>query len=119
KAAVLRVDGVAVGPIRMIVWVDVAIKSWAIIQVLTGKLVALPHENTGEAAAVRLEGILHADVGARARLDPVVTGELRELEQVRVVEDEAFRILVGQAALSARFLVGDDLADRLDGVRRA
>ena len=39
-----------------------------------------------------------ADIGARAALLPVVAGELVPLEEVRVVEDEALRILVRQLA---------------------
>ena len=50
-------------------------------------------------AVVGLEGVLHADVGARARLEAVVARELVDIEQQRVVEDQALGVLVRQAAL--------------------
>ena len=78
---------------------------------------ALARKDARIAAVVGLEGVLQADVGARAGLDAVVAGELVPLEQVGVVEHEALGILVGQVVLPHAVLAGDDLADGLDDVR--
>src|SRR6185295_9330219 len=80
-------------------------------------MIALAGEDTSIATVVGLEGILQADVGARAGLDAVVAGELRHLEQIGVIEDEALGILVRQPVLLDRSLASDDLADRLDDMR--
>ena len=60
--------------------------------------------------------VLNADVGAAAAFDAVPAGELVDLEQVGVVEDQALGILVRQLADAGLVRPHDDLRDRLDGL---
>ncbi len=89
------------------------------IDVVASEMVALACEKAGKSTVVRLIGVLQADVGARAGLNPVVPRHLVELEQVGVVEDDAARILVRQMPLGTRALARDDLGDRLDDMSAA
>ena len=66
----------------------------------------------------RVDGVLEADIGARARLQPVKAGEFVDVEQQRVVEHQASRILVRDIALILDVGPRDDLPDRLDDMRR-
>ena len=97
--------------------VAVGIEAGIGVGVVAGDLIALAGEDARIPAVVRLEGILQADVGARARLDAVVARELVPIEQVGVVEHEALGVLVGQVVLPDAVLPRDDLADGLDDVR--
>ena len=90
--------------------------SWISVNVFTLEVEALSRQHAGVAARVRLERILHADVGAGAGLEPVVARELRRLEQVGVVEYEALGILVGQTILGYLVLTRNDLADGFEDV---
>ena len=77
----------------------------------------LAGEDAGVSATVGLERVLDADVGARAGLDAIRTGELLDFEQVGVVEHHAARIFVGQRALGHAGLRIENLSDRRDRVR--
>ncbi|HLO48885.1 MAG TPA: hypothetical protein VK211_10765, partial [Kamptonema sp.] len=54
--------------------------------VLAGELIALAEHRSGIGAGRQLRGVAHAHIAARAGLDAVVTGELVDVEQERVVD---------------------------------
>ena len=70
-------------------------------RVVPEQLVGLAEQDVDVAAAVELGGVLDADVGAAAAFDAVPAGELVDLEQVAVVEDQALRVFVRAACRSA------------------
>jgi hypothetical protein len=56
---------------------------------------------------------LNTGIDAAAALDAVPAGELVDLEQIRVVEDQALRVLVGQRIILRLVGPQDDLRDGL------
>ena len=84
--------------------------------VLAGELIAFTEHGAGIGAGRQLRGIANADIGAGAGLDAVVSGELVDVEQDGVVEDEALRIFVRDLRLidADRVRPADDLGDRLE-----
>ena len=79
--------------------------------------VGLAEQRVERAAVIELRGVGQPVIGAAAALDPVPAGELVDLEQIGVVEDQALRILVRPPA-DLRFVrPRDHLGDRLDGLR--
>ena len=83
--------------------------------VLAGDLIALAEDCAAVSTGSKLCGVTCADIRARAGFDAVVAGELVEIEEERIIEDEAQSIFVGNFLLIARRIgPRDDLADRLD-----
>src|SRR5712691_4354085 len=81
-------------------------------RVLSEQLVGLSEQDIDVAAAIELGGVLEADIRPAAAFRPVPTGELVDLEQVRIVEDEALRVLVGEQADGPLVGAEDELGDR-------
>ena len=81
----------------------------------------LAEQGVDRAALVELRGILQAVIGAAAAFHAVPAGELVDLEQIAVVEDQALRILVRDlfvGDLAVRLVgAGDYLNDRLERLR--
>ncbi len=86
-------------------------------RVLAVELVRLPKQHVDVAAAVELGGVLDAHVGAAAAFGSVPARELVHLEQVRVVEDQALRVFVGELADAGLVRAQDELGDRLERLR--
>ena len=68
---------------------------------LSAELIALAEHGAGIRSRDELRGVTHADIGACARLDAVIAGELVDIEQDRVVEHEAQRVFVRDVLLIA------------------
>jgi hypothetical protein len=58
----------------------------------------LSEQEIDVAAAIELGGILDAGIHPPAALHAIPAGKFVHLEQVRVVEDQALRVLVGKRA---------------------
>src|SRR5690606_33214744 len=110
KAAVRRVDRYLIRPTNL----SAGHVPWIAVDVVTGEMIALSGEHSGKPAVVCLIGILQANVRSRPSLNAVVPSHLVQLEEVRVIEDDAARILVGQMTLRATAVACDDLSERLD-----
>ena len=80
--------------------------------VLASDLIALAEHGASIGAIRELRRVAHANIGAGAGLDAVVTGELVDVEQDGVVENQALRVLVGNLRLIDADRIGpaDDLA---------
>src|SRR5262245_53438504 len=76
------------------------------------ELVGLPEQDIHVAAAIELGGVLNADVRPAAAFHAIPTGELVHLEQIRIVEDQALCVLVGERADIALVRPQDELSDR-------
>ena len=66
---------------------------------------------------IELCGVLHADIGAAAAFHAIPAGEFVDLEQIRIVENQALRVFVGKRADAGFIGPQDELRDRLDRLR--
>ena len=80
---------------------------------------ALAGDRADAEAVAGLRRILDAEIGPRAGLDLIVTGELINVEQQGVVEDQALRIRDGHELVIGLAVTRDDLTHRLDHLRNA
>jgi len=85
--------------------------------VLSEQLIGLPEHHIDVAAAIELGGVLDAHVRPAAALHAVPAGELVDLEQIRIIEDQALRVLIGERTDAGLIGTQDELGDRLDGLR--
>src|SRR4029079_10668866 len=83
--------------------------------VLASNLITLAEHRLCVRARHELCRVAEAHIGAYPGLDPVVTGELVDIKEKRIVEHQAERVLVRDVLLVARGVrPRDDLGDRLE-----